>query len=70
MKPGEPAPDDDDFADDPDEALDPNSNDGGLWQKLLTPLYLVLLLAFIGTLSVPLLMLYTMAWTAIDAKSY
>lgn len=39
----------------------------GLAQKLLSPLYLVILVAFITTATVPFLIIITVIWMTIDA---
>ena len=39
----------------------------GLAQKLLSPLYLVILVAFITTATVPVLIIITVIWMTIDA---
>ena len=41
----------------------------GLAQKLLSPMYLLILCAFIATATVPVLIVITVAWMAFDAGS-
>lgn len=57
---------DDEFADEDNEERD--GLDQGLFQKLLTPFYLFLLLVFLGVASVPFLILYTVFWTIRSAS--
>ncbi|CAN5192785.1 hypothetical protein BH09SUM1_BH09SUM1_07160 [soil metagenome] len=59
-------PDDDDFMDDEDERGNMTLEGGGI-QKLFAPIYIVVIIAFIITATIPLFILYSMgmmAWHA------
>ena len=54
---------DDEFRDDEDEQQGFELHSSGL-QKVLWPMYILLAMAFMGTMSVPLLVMYTLGWQA------
>ncbi|MCC6548052.1 hypothetical protein IT570_12875 [Candidatus Sumerlaeota bacterium] len=58
--------DEEEFALDEDEVANEQLETTGV-QKLLSPIYLILLLMFCGAAFIPFLILYTVGWMALDA---
>ncbi|MCC7392396.1 hypothetical protein IT571_08590 [Candidatus Sumerlaeota bacterium] len=58
--------DEEEFEEDEDESDNEQLETSGV-QKLLSPIYLLLLLIFCGVATVPFLILYTVGWMAWDA---